>query len=92
MEGQNGETCGVPSLQNKTLEQREETEMMNIKEVVDLMESSKSGEEWGANCYKIKAACGGYPSYWYKEILLSGLATRVTARFGDDADIHISVL
>lgn len=45
------------------------------------MESSKSETEWNANCEKVKAACGGYPDFWYHAIILSGLAARVIAKF-----------
>lgn len=47
---------------------------MEQQEVIDLMKSSKNSQEWNANCDKVKAAHnGGYPPYWYKEIILSGL-------------------
>ena len=64
---------------------------MGIEDVIALMKSSKSEVEWNSNCDKVKVACDGYPPDWYKEIILSGLATEVTARFGRDAAIHMSV-
>lgn len=63
---------------------------MNRQEVVALMESSKSEDEWDANCDKVKRACGGYPDFWYSAIVLSGLTGRVTARWGDDDKIRIN--
>jgi hypothetical protein len=53
---------------------------MNEKEVVDLMESSRSEKEWNANCDKVKEACGGlYPMFWYEAITASRLLNRVRA-------------
>lgn len=50
---------------------------MEQKEVKELMRSSKNEQEWNANCDKVKAACGGYPDWWYGEIVLSGLVNEV---------------
>jgi hypothetical protein len=61
------------------------------QEVVTLMKSSKSAQEWDANCSKVKAACNGYPPFWYAAVVLSGLMREVTATFGGDDKIHISV-
>jgi hypothetical protein len=52
---------------------------MSESEVVDLMASSKSVEEWNTNCNKVKASCNGYPSFWYSAVILSGLADRILA-------------
>lgn len=62
---------------------------MDKEEVKSLMESSQSEQEWNDNCNKVKAAYDGYPPFWYQEIVLSGLAGRVAARFGKDDKIHI---
>ncbi len=51
---------------------------MEKQDVIDLMTSSKSKEEWNENCDKVKAAHnGGYPEWWYFEIIESGLHSRV---------------
>jgi hypothetical protein len=55
---------------------------MDKLEVITLMESSKSENEWNNNCGKVKEACNGYPDYWYREIIMSGLCDRVSSRFG----------
>jgi hypothetical protein len=55
---------------------------MEKSDVVSLMESSKSESEWNNNCDKVKDACNGYPDYWYREIIMSGLCDRVSSRFG----------
>ena len=64
---------------------------MNEKEVVELMESSKSEAEWNANCSKVKKACGGYPGFWYSAIVLSGVAAKTAANFGGSTNIKVSV-
>lgn len=50
---------------------------MNQQEVVTLMSSSKSEDEWNANCDIVKTACNGYPSFWYSAIIASGLLSQV---------------
>lgn len=50
---------------------------MSESEVVELMVSSKSEEEWNANCDKVKAACNGYPSFWFHKIVMSGLMATI---------------
>ena len=62
---------------------------MNQSEVAALMESSRSETEWNNNCDKVKAACGGYPDFWYSAVVVSGLAKRVMARFGASPEIEI---
>lgn len=62
---------------------------MTENEVVSLMESGQSDAEWNHNCDKVKAACGGYPDFWYEKIILSGLARRVMARHGGTDEIKV---
>jgi hypothetical protein len=47
----------------------------------ELMASSTSEKEWNANADAVKAANGGYPDFWYKTVLLSGLANQTAAKF-----------
>lgn len=54
---------------------------MTQAEVVALMKSSKSEDEWNANCDKVKKACGGYPGFWYSAIILSGLLNQVQSNW-----------
>lgn len=63
---------------------------MNEQEVVALLESSTSAQEWNENCDKIKRACGGYPPYWWSKVIQSGLADKILARFGESTEIKIS--
>ncbi len=54
---------------------------MTEQEVVLLMESSKTEAEWNRNCDEVKRRCGGYPSFWFQAIVMSGLLARVSASF-----------
>ena len=49
--------------------------------VKELMASSTSEREWNANCDAVKAANGDYPAFWYKEVVLSGLAAATSMKF-----------
>ena len=62
---------------------------MDEEQVVALMASAKSEQDWNAKCDEVKEACGGYPAFWFPAIIMSGLADRVTKSFGSDADIHV---
>lgn len=46
---------------------------MQEQDVINLMLSSKSEAEWNANCDKVKEEFGGYPSFWYASIIMSGV-------------------
>lgn len=60
--------------------------MTTPTEVVKLMESSTSADEWNANCDKVKKANGGgYPSFWYATIVSSGVAATVQAKWSRDS-------
>jgi hypothetical protein len=50
---------------------------MTKAEVIALMRLSTDVHEWNANREKVKAACHGYPTYWYEEIVQSGLMREV---------------
>jgi len=66
---------------------------MTEEEVVQLMESSQSHDEWNENADKVKAAHdGGYPSFWFKAIVMSGLAQKVAPRWGGSGKIEIRPL
>lgn len=62
---------------------------MSEKQVVELMKSSKSEIEWDANCDFVQSKCGGYPSFWYGAIVLSGVASKTASSWGGDADVLI---
>ena len=51
---------------------------MTEEQVVELMKSSKSGEEWDANCEKVKEAFGGdYPTFWYSALIASDVPEEI---------------
>jgi len=56
------------------------------------MESSTSEAEWNANCDRVKAECGGYPEFWFKAIVMSGLVGRVSAKWGSSGEMRIRAL
>lgn len=49
---------------------------MEEKDVIELMESSQTEQEWNKNCDKVKEVCNGYPDFWNAAIVVSGLAGR----------------
>lgn len=65
---------------------------MKEEEVTDLMKSSISEEDWNRNCDIVKERCGGYPSFWYAAIVLSGLAGEVSSSWGGTDKIQIAAL
>ena len=62
---------------------------MTEQEVVELMKSSNSADEWNANCDKVKKACAGYPSFWWPAIMQSGVATETAKKLDGSMDIKI---
>lgn len=55
---------------------------MTEDQVVNLMKSSKSEQEWNSNCDKVKKAFGGdYPDFWFKSIILSGVGQETARNF-----------
>jgi hypothetical protein len=67
--------------------------MMDKQEVIDLMRSSNTEQEWNANCSKIKKACGNaYPPFWFRTIILSGLGDEIAAKWGGDTQIRIETI
>lgn len=74
-----------------TLEQ--ELELRTAEGVKALMESSNTEQEWNNNADKVKFANGGYPSFWYPTIVLSGVLDSTRAKWGDTGPaLKISVL
>jgi hypothetical protein len=68
-----------------------EEKAMQENEVVDLMASSTSAQDWDDKCLQVKKAfAGNYPPFWYKAILATGLAERTLNKFGETAEITIA--
>lgn len=63
---------------------------MTKEDVINLMRSSKNGLDWNANCDVVKKAhSGGYPDYWFFEVVLSGLCDEVLGNGASDLKITI---
>ncbi len=56
-------------------------DITTIEGVIALMSSSKSEREWNDNCDKVKKVNGGYPSFWYDAIILSGILANTSAKW-----------
>ena len=54
-------------------------------EVVELMKGSKTEAEWDANADAAKKAYGGWPHFWYTEIIDSMLFAKKLAEFQKNA-------
>lgn len=52
------------------------------EDVVALMSSATSESDWNSKCDQVQKANAGYPSFWFGAIILSGLAAKITAKFG----------
>ena len=51
---------------------------MEKQEVLDLMRSSQNSIEWNKNCDIVKKSNNNqYPSWWYSEVILSGLCDEI---------------
>lgn len=63
---------------------------MTKEEVVKLMSSSQTEQEWNNNCDLVKKKCGGYPAFWYETIVMGGILRRTAARWNSDGQIKVS--
>jgi hypothetical protein len=50
--------------------------------IAAFMSAATSERDWNSRCDQIKAANGGYPSFWFATIILSGLAAKIAANWG----------
>lgn len=58
--------------------------------VKSLMATSKSEDDWNRNCDNIKKVHQGqYPSFWYKEIVMSGFSNKIAATFGRNMNVNV---
>lgn len=64
---------------NVQTSERRRTSMTD--EEVKEFENANNQTHWNELCDKIKAKYGGYPANFYRLIVLSGLATRVQAKW-----------
>ena len=75
------DSTGQPGRPNFKVKSTERRVTMTEEEVVTLMEDSKTEEEWNTNRDLVKAACGGYPDFWYRAIVLSGVMHMAPAKW-----------
>ena len=54
---------------------------MDEKQVVDLMSSATSEKDWNSKADQVKKACGGYPDFWYRAVILSGVMATTSMRW-----------
>ena len=68
---------------------------MNItKEQLKSLEDCQSASDWRAACDAIKDASQSkvaYPDDWWEKVMDSGLADRVTARWGASSDLTVTI-
>lgn len=62
---------------------------MEKNEAIELMKSSKTKQEWNSNTDKVKAAFGGYPEWWYSEIVISGLMDETLGEGASQINIQV---
>ena len=53
------------------------------KEVVELMESSNSEEEWNVNSDKVCESFNGYPDFWFNKIIQGGVLAKTQKKWED---------
>ena len=62
---------------------------MTKQEVLDLMKTSKTIEDWNMNCDKVKEAYNRYPDFWYNEVIRSGLMDQILGQGSSDITIRV---
>lgn len=55
----------------------ENLDLTKAEDVKELMRTSKDEQEWNNNCVKVKQVNNGYPDFWFREIIISGLYSEV---------------
>jgi len=55
---------------------------MSKEQALSILEATKSEQEWNnAIDHQIKPAFGGYPEWWFFEVVMSGFAHRVSSQW-----------
>ncbi len=58
-----------------------------------MLENCKSAREWDVICDQIKnVRNGAYPSDWWSKVVQSGMAARISIRWGDNFEMKIGLL
>ena len=58
-----------------------ELDLTTPQGVKGLLVKARDEKHWGDLVDEVKRACGGYPDWWFKEIVMSGFANTVTKGF-----------
>lgn len=65
---------------------------MTEQEVIDLMSSATSDEDWNQKTLQVKRAFNnGYPAFWYPAIIASGLGDKIAAKWGGSTGLQIKI-
>jgi hypothetical protein len=54
---------------------------MSEDQVVSLMNSATSEKDWNNKADQVKRSCGGYPDFWYRAVIMSGVLVRANLRW-----------
>lgn len=65
------------------------TDLSTEQGVTDYMAQARTETDWNARCDDVKRANNGYPLFWYRAIVLSGLAHKTAVNWGGNADITL---
>lgn len=55
--------------------------LLTKQEVIELMKTSKTQQEWDRNCLIVVQAFEGFPYFWTSEIIYSGLGEQIKKNF-----------
>jgi hypothetical protein len=64
----------------------ESLDLTTVKDVKHLMSSSNSSDMWNEHCDMVKRANGGYPEWWYEEIIVGGVYANTQIQYGWSAE------
>ena len=53
------------------------------------LDASTSRRQWNEICAEVKSYYGGYPAWWFPDVILSGIAQRGANRFSDGCMIKV---
>lgn len=54
------------------------------------LELCRTAAQWDKTVDNIIKDNGGYPNWWYTDVIASGLLKRTAAKWGDDGEIKIT--
>lgn len=57
------------------------------------MQEAQTEQDWNSRCDQVKRANGGhYPSFWFNDVVLSGIAERTLGKIGKSAGISVTAV